>query len=69
MNLELEQWAELGLGLGLGQGGALVVFLLPLWRWNVQGHKQASQEQVNLVIRFGLVAVTLESLLWAEISQ
>ena len=55
--------------MGLGHGSALMGFLLPLWRWSVQEQKQAGQEQENLVIRFELVAVTLEPLLWAEISQ
>ena len=57
------------MGLGLVHGGTLMGFLFPPCRWSAQGQKQAVQEQVNLVILSGLVAVTLEQLLWAEISQ
>ena len=59
----------LGLGLGMGHGGALMGFLLLLLRCSKQEQKQAGQEQVNLVMLSGLVAVTLEPLLWAEIYQ
>ena len=55
------------MNLELGRGGALMGFLLLLWRWSAQEQKQVGREQVNLVIRSGLVAVTLEPLLWAEI--
>ena len=57
------------MGLGLGHDGALMGFLLQFWIWSAQGQKQASQDQVNVVIRSELVAVTLKPLLWAEISQ
>ena len=55
--------------MGLVHVGALMGFLLLLWRWSAQEKKQAGQEQLNLVIRSGLVELTLEPLLRAEISQ